>query len=322
MDYGSLIRDAWALTWRYRFLWVLGLFTGTAIGSCSGFGTGNQFQYNASPQDLSRLAPGLEQVPMQLEQWIVSHPFTVAIAVGAIILLGLALLFVSLVAQGGMTEATVDLARNQPMSLGTAWRAGLHLFWRFLGLVLVTVAAAIVLAFLIGAFVTLAIGSSALVSDSARGVVATLWVLVGIALGLLAIPVAIGVSIVLAWAQRAIVVENAGPVVAIRDGWNLLRHHLGSSVMVWLVNVALSIGAGMAVLIGAIGITAILAAIGAIIWMLIGFTAATAIYIGIGVVAVIAALWLMEAIVNTFFWSYWTLAYLRISGQQPAAATI
>ena len=318
MDYGSLIRDAWALTWRYRFLWVLGLFTGTAVGSCSGFGTGNQFQYRGGPGDLSRVAPGMERVPVEVEQWVVSHPSTIALIVGVAILLGLVLLFVSLVAQGGMTEATVDLARHEPVTLGIAWRAGLHLFWRFLGLVLLLIAAAIVLAVLIGTIVALAIGTSTLASGNVRGVVAALWVLLGVVLALVAIPAAIGVSIVLAWAQRAIVVENVGPIVAVRDGWELLRHHLGSSVMVWLVNVGLSIAAGLAVLFGLIGVVAILALIGVVVWTLIGFTTATAIYIGVGVVIAIAALWLMEAIVNTFFWSYWTLAYLRISGQQPA----
>ena len=320
MDYGSLIRDAWALTWRYRFLWVLGLFTGTAVGSCSGFGTGNQFQSRPSSGDLSRIAPGMEQIPVEVEQWVVSHPATVALVVGVLVLLGLVLLFVSLVAQGGMTEATVDLARQQPVTLGIAWNAGLHLFWRFLGLVLLLIVAAIVLAALFAAIVALAVLSSTVVSGNARGLVAALWVLLGIVLALVAIPTAIGVSIVLAWAQRAIVVENVGPIVAVRDGWELLRQHLGSSVMVWLVNVGLSLAAGLAVLFGLVGVVAILALIGVIVWTLIGFTTATVIYIGVGVVIAIAALWLMEAIVNTFFWSYWTLAYLRISGRQPRQA--
>ena len=28
MDNGRLLHDAWRLTWRHRFLWVLGLFAG------------------------------------------------------------------------------------------------------------------------------------------------------------------------------------------------------------------------------------------------------------------------------------------------------
>ena len=36
MDYGRLIQEAWALTWRYRFLWVLGCFAGGAVGASFG----------------------------------------------------------------------------------------------------------------------------------------------------------------------------------------------------------------------------------------------------------------------------------------------
>ena len=32
MEYGKLIRDAWNITWRYRFLWVLGLLAGGSAG--------------------------------------------------------------------------------------------------------------------------------------------------------------------------------------------------------------------------------------------------------------------------------------------------
>jgi hypothetical protein len=38
MDYGALIREAWGTTWRHRFLWVLGLFAGGAVGVSAGGG--------------------------------------------------------------------------------------------------------------------------------------------------------------------------------------------------------------------------------------------------------------------------------------------
>src|SRR3954452_23024819 len=33
MDYPTLIAEAWAMTWRYRFLWVLGLLAGITGGT-------------------------------------------------------------------------------------------------------------------------------------------------------------------------------------------------------------------------------------------------------------------------------------------------
>ena len=40
LEYGALIRDAWQTTWRHRFLWILGLFAGGAVGVSFGGGAG------------------------------------------------------------------------------------------------------------------------------------------------------------------------------------------------------------------------------------------------------------------------------------------
>src|SRR5207253_51647 len=41
MDNGRLLQDAWRLTWRYRFLWVLGLFAGSSCNFSFNFPSGN-----------------------------------------------------------------------------------------------------------------------------------------------------------------------------------------------------------------------------------------------------------------------------------------
>jgi hypothetical protein len=73
----------------------------------------------------------------------------------------------------------------------------------------------------------------------------------GAALALLLIPIVVAAAasavvfgIVATYAQRAIADE--GPVAALGDGWQLFRRNAGASVLVWMVNVALSIGAGIA----------------------------------------------------------------------------
>ena len=34
MEYGVLIRQAWSTTWRYRFLWLLGVLAGGSSSAC------------------------------------------------------------------------------------------------------------------------------------------------------------------------------------------------------------------------------------------------------------------------------------------------
>ena len=42
MEYGRIVRDAWQITWRHPFLWVLGLFAGGAASTSFNFrGSGN-----------------------------------------------------------------------------------------------------------------------------------------------------------------------------------------------------------------------------------------------------------------------------------------
>jgi hypothetical protein len=41
MGFGDIIKRAWKITWRYRALWVLGLFAGVTGSSGGGGGGGN-----------------------------------------------------------------------------------------------------------------------------------------------------------------------------------------------------------------------------------------------------------------------------------------
>jgi len=320
MNYGQIIRDAWATTWHHRFLWVLGLFTGTAVSTCSG--VGNQF-----PSQMRSGQPGagsigavpaeVERLVVSMGEWIVANLGTIIVAG---ILLSLLLLVVSIIARAGMTEATVDLARQRPTSLGQAWNAGRHLFWRFLGLALVPIALAIGVGFVSAVGAGLAIVTSALVAEGARGPIIGFWILLAV-LAILALAVfAIGLSIVLAYAQRIVVVENAGFLTALGEGWQVMRTHLGSSLLTWLINIALAIGAEIAVGLVMFVVAALLVAVGFVIWTLTGFSVVTGVYVAIGMALAISLLWVMEAIVNTFFWSYWTFAYLRLTGSPAPAA--
>jgi len=122
----------------------------------------------------------------------------------------------------------------------------------------------------------------------------------------------VAVSIIVAFAQRAIAVEDVGAIASLRSGWRILRAHLGTSILLWLIGLLLGVGGTIVVIValvvlGAIvlGISvALVAAAGASLWAAVPF-----------VLVGLAALWVVAAIVNTFFWHYWTIAYLRLTGQ-------
>jgi hypothetical protein len=135
------------------------------------------------------------------------------------------------------------------------------------------------------------------------------------------IVVGLTLSIVVAFAQRAIVVENIGPIDSHQSGWRLTRTHVGERLLTWLVNMGLALATGIAFGLGVVGALLLLGGIGALVFAVAGLTAPTLAYIGLGSLVFVVGVLTLAGIANAFFWTYWTLAYLRLSGRTaPTAA--
>jgi hypothetical protein len=242
----------------------------------------------------------------------------VVAAGAAVAVLGVALVVLWLIAQGAMAEATVALGSGQRSSFGRAWRAGTRLFLRYAGLWLSLAAAAFVAAVGTGAAVALALGAGTIAGSPVLTVVLVLLVALPLVLAMLALAVA--ATIVVAYALRAIAAEDEGPWAALRSGVVLLSSNLWPSVLTWVVSLGLAIASGIAIaaVVGMAGV--VLVGIGAALWALAGMGAAVVVYGGLGAVALLALLLLLGAIANTFFWNYWTLAYLRL--RRPGGSAV
>lgn len=308
MNYDLLIRRSWRMTWGARWLWVLGLFVPAGAGGGGGGGGGGG---TPDPQSVSSAAGQVDQVT----EWIVQNGQALIVAavtaIALLLVVGLALLIVSFFAQGGMVWATAALARDEPATLGAAWQAGRRFAWRYVGLWLVQIGLV-----LIGlAAVGLPLLALAFASDTGRITALVL----GLSLILPILLLSIAFSIMVNYALRAIAVEDVGPWTALTLGWRLLYANLGASTLTWLLQVGLAIAASIVVLI-------VLAVIG-IPLGLIGFGWFAAAGLGVGLIAyivlavivIIAVMWVVSAILNTFFWSYWTLAYLSLTGRLTPA---
>ena len=317
MNYSQLIRDAWAATWRYRYLWILGLFAGGAAG----VGSGGQTRWEADRGDVERWSPRMAELAETTGAWVTANWVPLAVGAGIV---GLAFLMLSFIAQGGMAKATADIAAGRGSSLGQAWRAGLHFCWRYVGLALALLAIALLVAAAVGVLLALGIGAGvfaagATPTDGAPAAVVAVLLLILIPLALVGIAGAVVFGIVVAYARRAVAIEDEGPVAALGDGWRLFRRNVGASVLIWLVNLALSIGAGIAASLAIALVAALLGVIGFALWAALGAHLATVAYAAVAGAAFVAVALTVAAIVNTFFWHYWTLAYLRLRGQPLAA---
>jgi hypothetical protein len=316
MDIASLIRDAWAATWRNRFLWVLALFAGGAAGVSTG-GSGRNTNWQPNQAELDRVAPNVTRFGREFGEWAAAHTGLLVAAGLVAALVALTLLVVFFIAQGGMATATLELGTGHSTTLVQAWRAGLHFFWRYAGLWLMLALLAMAIAFITGLALALMAGFGVLTGTWVMSIAMLLaFGLPAIVIGL---AVTIGLTIVVAYAQRAIAAEDTGPLGALTSAWTLLRGHVRQSLLAWVVSLGLAVVAGLAAGIVIVLAAGIVVLFGAMLWGLAGMGPALVLYGALGVLVVISLGLVLLAINNTFFWNYWTLTYLRISQAEPQA---
>ena len=112
--------------------------------------------------------------------------------------------------------------------------------------------------------------------------------------------------------------RGEGVLASVGSGYRLFRQNLGRSLLVWLIQLGVMRGAGIALII-ALLIVGLVVALPAIALGVAGYTTGA---IVAGVVAALILLLLFivaTAILGTFNHSYWTFAYLRLAaGRAPA----
>lgn len=312
MDYGELLRGAWRVGWRHKYLWLLGLFA--SEGGCTVSGGSPNFRTTFGGSSGSDAIPTFGS---ESGDWLIHNWPVLAALVVTLFLLGLALWVISVIATGGLIAGSDAAYAGAPSGLGAAWSAGIRNFWRLLGMWLLVLVVVLLIILLIMLAIVLPLVFA--FADGARpgtGAIIAI-VLVVLALILLAIPVAIVAQVVLTWGSRALVLEGTGPLDSIRRGWRVFRANIGTSLVVWLINVGVSIAAGIALLVPlallAIPVGVIVYRAGSegmdvAVWAIIAL---------VGVVAV-AILALFKAWFTTFGTAYWTIAYRRLV---PASGT-
>jgi len=303
MDYGQLITRALEIVWNNKFLIVLGIIFALFGGRAAGNGGGANFNLPSGGGDSSGEFDfgdgdfnfGDEEFNFddfdseQLAELAAVGGATIAIIAVVlcfVLIIGLALLYVGLVAEGGMIAGVnqIEIGGDGSSSFKEAWSAGwargvpLFIINFLMGLpVLVLVIVALVLI----VPVILAAGSF----SEATGQIVAGGGILAIIIALLCLSLLIGIplSILRQLAVRACVLEEKGTVEALGRGWEIFTSNVGEVLITAVIRFGLGIGVG------------IVAAIATIILI---FTC-----IGILLVPVIGGA------VQAVFSAYWTLAW-------------
>ncbi len=305
MRYDEIVGRSWTIVWRYRYLWLLGLLGGgEASVGLPGFsfpGTGMHFP-GGQP-----VASQPATVPVPFVTWLSGH-VTLLVTLGILLLLyALAYFLVSCAATPALVRAAAEHDADRSFGFRVAWQVGLGTFPRILGLRLLVVLAWLValaiLAALLGTTIALA------VSHQIAAAIAAALLLVG--LGLLLIPGAIALGLIVTLAVRAIVLEQRRVLAGLARGAQLLYRRLGRVLLVWLLGLALGLMVGLVVSVVIAFLGALLAVIG------IGSFAGLGTTGGLTTAAVLLFVFIVLAAplagaASTYLSVYWTLAFRRL----------
>ncbi len=219
IDFGGMIRRSFEIAWRYKSLWVFGLFAGAGGNNFNfdwptgrGFG-GNDWRGFERSGDLD----WLQGLPDEM---------LAGMAVGAIFTIALLLLLFFIcynLAMPAMVDAVNKITRGGSYSFSSSFSRGVDFFWQFVALSILSAVCGITT---VGVVVILAI------------------VLTPLSL-LLTIPAAIVVGFTLfhtfSLAEVALVARNSTVGDALAEGFGLLKRNVGNCIMMSLILIGLVI---------------------------------------------------------------------------------
>jgi len=294
MDYGELLSRTWNIIWDHKSLILLGVLVALGGSGSSGVSTGSNFNFRGPdldfdsqpPQELPEL-PEFPELGRGLRFPVLPVAGVLAL-VGVALVIGLAVWVVSTIARGGLIAGASAIDAGVGSTLSQAWSAGWHKGWTLLGIGILPAIPALILFVgglgLAGAFA----GLRGLLGERLMGLPnATLFALFG-GLACIAIPIVLVLNLLRTFANRACMLEDLGVFAAYGRGVSVLVENIGPALVLFLIQVAISIGLGVAMIL-----PGILMALCCVLW---------------------PVLLLIQGAIASYFSTMWTLAWRQWTG--------
>ncbi len=313
MDWGGIIKRAWAVTWQYKALWVLGIFAGISGCQPGGGSSGG----NSSSSDFSQFSNG--RGAAEFERFLSTmQTFLPAIFVGIALLVALGLVWsiFAIAARGGLVVGANAFETGAKPRLGELWGIGFSKFWTLVGLdiLLKLPIVAVALGMAVAIFVPI-FGAVAGGGDPGPQIIAPLCgsLVIGLPL-LLVMSFVLGIMYLIA--LRYVMLGQQGAVEAAGNGWRFLRNRFKDTFVMWLLSGALNLGGSMI-----LAIPLIVIAVGVGIPM-VGLAVAREWGAFVGAIALLFALISLLSIAYSGVWgtfssAVWTMFFRDVTGMSP-----
>src|SRR2546430_8838735 len=227
MQYWEVVTRSFRISWNHKYLWLIALFSGEG-------GAGFNYSYNQRTGGRPASTPNLTAIQQLVTTWITDHIGLIIVLAVVWLVLAVAFFILAAVCEGATVRAAAEHDAERPFGLGWAWRSGVATMWVIIRFRLLLLALILPVVLILAGLV---FGAVASIANNSGGA-SVGFVLLGILLGLAAIPYFIYLFFLDRFGSRAAILEQLGARAAIVRAHRLLFKRLGRALLVWLLAVA------------------------------------------------------------------------------------
>lgn len=310
--YKQVLKSSWQITKHNRWLWFFGLFA-ALLGNGGIFNiliknvTSVQNQGGIITDLNSIFTQGAVGALLATAQEVFVNLNTVSIlALLAIALFAIFLLWLAVVTQGGLISGSFRLYKQQPTDFKESWERGLSKLWPVLGLNISTQVVTYVLLLVLGLpFALLYITTQNLVWQ---------WIFLIISY-MIFVPLAIIIASIVQFAVMYVVIKNDNFWLSIKEGWTLFKNNWLVSIEMALILFVINVLAGLGLIIVSMFLM--------LPFLLLGFIAVYLSIAGLfnfafmlGIIILITAVSVFGAIFAVFQISAWVILFTKLTEEK------
>ncbi len=327
MDHVQVLKRAWHMVWRYRALWAFGFILALTAGRSSN----NWVQYTFGNEDFSGRGLRLDRISPEVGRTLLAIGIGLACLVVLLIIVGAIARYVAETALIGMVDDHEETGQKRSVRQGfrLGWsRSAFRLFLIDLLIGLPVAVAFILLSLLASA--PLLLWATKSTAAGALGTATTIGL--GLLVVLLAIVVAVILSVLKPFLRRVCVLEGLGVTESIRQGYAVVRHNLRDIGLMWLITFGLRIGWVIAMIPVVLLLLVVSGALGGLLALLAGgltglalegaapWVVAAVVGIPVFILMMAVPLALLGGLFETYLSSTWTLTYRELRAKEAPMA--
>ncbi len=316
--YRTVLREAWQLTWRNKYLWIFGFFAALAGNGGEAEVLFRNYTNISTPSDTLFTLQDLYKtgfintVLANIKDVFQAYPFQGILLFFVFLVIVITVVWLTVVSLTAIIDSAYKLKRGQKTTLDIAYKAGMHYFGPVLGVNIV----GRVLIWAIYLVIALPLFTVFLVQDNVTG--ALLYTLVAF---LVLVPITVMISFIVKYAAAYIVVKGSTFWEALANGWKLFLQNWLVSIEMAILVLAIGLIAGLGLILAA-GIIAIPFVLLAFISLYLAAQAGFIAVIVAGLLLLTILLGVFGAAFATFQYSAWTLLFLKLVEQKAPSKIV